>query len=629
MKQPTSHTPTRALTARLITFAAIGAYFTVLFFGGLFHGDKMTVLAPDFIIYLNPLTYGIAWLVIAAILVAYGSISKRMVYGYTWLATLCYALWSTVSAQSYTLTFVMCALVGLMTVLVGQARHAEAPLKEKKRSEASAGICRIVTGVVAVLVGGGVLFLALSSYLFHTISPTVSTGVYAQLMSSLRNGFSFDTTLEFGSSVSHMAAHISPIFLLFLPFYAIAPSPLTLLILQVALVYSAVIPLWLIARHRGLSPTLSALLCGLLCLYPAVWGSTAWSFHEYACLLPLLLWLLWALEKHRRVLVWVFAALVLCVRETAAIHLLTVGLYWLVSNRPSTESDGASGRAERKKALWMIGISLVYFTVSMLVLTYFGKGTLITRFANVTGQYATDFGTLIRELLFNPALAVYEMLTEAKLHYVLCLLLPLAALPFLARKKAGLVFLLPLLLLNLLADFPYHFNLDYPYSFGISAFLFYLSVDALATVVTHKNTTDASPHPCRSVARLLTMAVCCTLLIGAFRLSELSPYTDYVFHGRDEVESLNELLDMVDDIEPAGASVSASARLCPALASREELYTLSQEVETDVVIIDLRDEWGIDAEKAYTVSYYEEKGYTLLTVREGVGAVLCWSSDAA
>ena len=605
--------PARILTGKLLAFSALGAYFAVLFVGGLINGSKMSVIAPNFIIYFNPLIYAIAWLVTATVLVAYGSISKPMVYGFTWIASLFYALRTAVAGGSYYLTFAMCGLVALMTYVCGRVLRAEktgnAAVKKPVVLSSLSG--KIAVGIVAVIAGGGVLFLLLSSYLSYTTSPTVSTGVYLQMMESLRSEFSFDTTLEFGSEVSHLAAHISPIFLLYLPFYAVFPSPVILLVLQIIAVYSAVIPLWMICRRKGLSPALSAVICGLLCLYPAVWGGASGSFHEYALLLPLLLWLIWSLESHRRVLPWVFVALILCVRETCAIHLFTVGLYWLLENRKATETDEDSRKGERIRAWILMGTSAVYFIVSMVLLTYAGKGTLITRFDNVTGIYATDFGTLIRELIFNPAIALYEILTEAKLHYVLCMLLPLGLLPLITKKRTGLVFLLPFLLLNLLSDFPYHFNPDYPYSFGISAFALYLCVNTLATLTFH----EEKAHLCK---RLVTFAVCCTLLIGGFRLAENGLFIEYAFTGKNEITAMDSLLESVED----SASVSASGRLIANFAARKEIFALSSRVLTDYVVLDLREEWTLPSEENYSIKYYEERGYTVVKSRDGVGVVL-------
>jgi uncharacterized membrane protein len=371
-----------------------------------------------------------------------------------------------------------------------------------------------------------------------------------------------------------------------------------------------VIPLWLIARRKGLSPALSGLVCGLLCFFPAVWEGCAGSFHEYALLLPLLLWLLWALEADRKVLPWVFAALILCVRETCAIHLLAVGLYRAVSAAKASETPETAGRA-RKNGLILAGISLLYFTTAMILLSRLGMGTLITRFDNVTGEYGTFFDSLARAILYDPAIAVYEMLTEAKLHYVLCLLLPVALIPCLTKKRAGLFFLLPLLLLNLLSDFPYHFRTDFPYSFGVAAFALYLTADGLAEVA--KRTDKAS-----LIKRLTTLAVCFTLVIGGFRLAGYGLHAEYAVTGGEEISAMTEILKTVEK----GASVSASGRLLPALAAREEIHPLSAKADTDTVVLDLREDWSLPDEKDYTVAYYEKLGYTVVASRDGVCAVL-------
>lgn len=605
----TPNTTSRAVTPRILGFSALGAYFAVLFVGGLLNSGKAGILDPEFIIHIHPLIYAAAWLTLAAILVVYGTVSKGFVYGFAWLSSVGYAILTAVLGESYFLTFAMCGAVAVMTVACGKAFRADVAMTKKKaeRKGLSALGGKVAVGALAVLGGGLTLFLLLSSYLSYTMSPSASTGVYIQLMESLKSGFSFDTTLEFGDSVSHLAAHISPIFLVYLPFYALIPSPVTLLVLQTVAVFSAVVPMWLICRKKGMTPALSAVVCGLLCLFPAVWGGAAGSLHEYALLLPLLLWLLWALEDRRRVLPWVFALLILCVRETCAIHLFAVGAYHTLTAGSGEDST----RKERGRGLILMGISLLYFVVAMVVLTYAGKGTLITRFDNVTGIFGTDFGTLLREIFYNPAIAVYEMLTTAKLHYVLCLLLPLGLIPVFTKKKAGLVFLLPFLALNLLSDFPYHFSLDFPYSFGVSAFALYLCADALAGLTAHS-------EKALTVKRLATLAVCFTLIVGGFRLAGYGLFTEYVFEGRDEVTTMTELLESVED----GAAVSASGRLVPSLAAREEVYYLHQGQLTEYVVIDLREEWATEADAKFDEKYYTDKGYTVVKRCADVGVVL-------
>ncbi len=611
MKKQTSEC-TGGLSGAAVAAAIAGAWCAVLLVGGLLRGSDISVLDPGYIVQMNPLFYGIAWLVVAGLLLIYGIISTRFVYGFTWIAGVAFSVWNASVAGSYAVTFAMCGLVALLTVLIGRVWRATDMPKRMTATASNAHAAKIAVLAITVIGGSVALFYLIASYLSYTTSPSANTGIYLQLMESLRTGFSFDTTLEFGESVSHLGAHISPIFLLYLPFYAIIPSPITLLCLQTLIVYSAVIPLWLIARRRGLSAWMSVVLCGLLVLSPAVLGGAAGSFHEYALLLPLLLWLFWALETDRRVCPWIFAALILCVRESAAIFLFSIGIFWWLEHR--REKNNTTCRRACRIGLILAGISLLYFIISMLVLTYAGRGTLITRFSNITGIYATDFGTLAREILGNPALVLYELLTTDKIFYGLLLCLPLCLLPWLCGRASALIFLVPPLFMNLLSDFPLYHSPDFPYAFGISACLFYLSVLAVARLQT------PAEHTIR-LRRLTVLAVCFTLIIGAFRLADYRLFADYALTGHEEITTMDELLEVVDD----SASVSAPLRLCPNLAARNELYALTDEVSTDIVVLDLREEWVVKAEAKYTVEYYQKQGYHILSSRDGVGAVLAKS----
>lgn len=606
----TQTTTARAVTGKLLAFSAFGAYFAVLFVGMLLNGAKASPLDTSFVIYLHPVIYAVAWLVLTGILVAYGSISKAVVYRFTWLAAMGYAVATAAYGGSVTLTFALCGLVALMTYLCGNALREELATRKPLQKQESVLGSQLAVGMATLVVGGITLFLLISSYTDYTASPSVSTGVYVQMMESLRSGFSFDTTLEFGEAVSHMAAHISPIFLLYLPFYALIPSPVILMVLQVAAVFSAVIPLWLICRRKGLSGTLSAVVCCLLCGLPAVWEGAAGSVHEYALLLPLLLWLLRALEARRKLLPWVLALAILCVRETCAIHLFTVGLYHALT-ASKTVKDPAAAKQERNRGLILLGVSLLYLVAALTVLSLAGKGTLITRFDNVTGEYGTFFDSLIRALVYDPALAVYEMLTEAKLHYVLCLLLPLGMIPLLSKKRAGLVFLIPLLLLNLLSDFPYHFRTDFPYSFGVAALALYLTADGLAEL-------SRSADKALRLKRLTVLAVCFTIVVGGFRLAEYRFHAEYALSGKSETSAVTELLCSVEK----DASVSASGRFLTALAAREEIYPLSAKEDTDYVVLDLREDWTLLSEASYTVEYYEKLGYAVAESADGICVIL-------
>ncbi len=600
----------KKLSGKVLVYAAVGAYFAVVLAGGLLHMDDVSVIAPKLAYYMNPLIYGLVWLFLAGVLVLYGTISRRVVYAFSWLAALGYALYAAASGGSYFLTYGMCGVMAVMTVCVGRELRAEAGEKSSAKKEISPLVGKLTVAGGAVLTGGVTLYLLLATHLSYADLPAGNTAVFVQLMESLRTGFSFETTMAFGEAVSHFAAHISPIYLLFLPFYALIPSPVTLMVLEVAAVSTAVIPLWLLARRRGLSVGVTTVLCLLLSLSPAVWGGTAGMLHENALLLPLLLWLAWALEARRVPLVCVFSALALCVRETAAIYLFSIGLYaWLSSRRAGGE------RRARLTGLILAGASLIYFVTAMILLSTLGRGTLVTLYENLTGEYAAFFSNFLRELFLNPALVMYELLTETKLHYVAGLLLPLGCLPLLSRDGSGLVFILPFAL-HLLTDRTTYHNMEHPYSFALVAILCILSVAALSRLSEKRANENRAAPPLR-VKRVLTIALVAAVVVGAFQLASYRLITEYAVEGRAEIKAMDELLAKVDP----DASVSASARLCPHL-SRGELYMLSHEADTDLVVIDLREEWTLAAEAAYDVEYYTAKGYTVVAEEAGVGVIL-------
>ncbi|MEX2752111.1 MAG: DUF2079 domain-containing protein, partial [Candidatus Freyarchaeota archaeon] len=71
-------------------------------------------------------------------------------------------------------------------------------------------------------------FTVLKYYTFDTFAGDL--GIFEQsLWSTLQYGFFLYNTPELGV---HFKTHFDPILLLFLPFYSVYPSPLTLLVLQ-------------------------------------------------------------------------------------------------------------------------------------------------------------------------------------------------------------------------------------------------------------------------------------------------------------------------------------------------------------------------------------------------------------
>lgn len=133
-------------------------------------------------------------------------------------------------------------------------------------------------------------------------------------------------------SFLHLGQHFVPDFLLWLPLYALAPYPVTLVVLQVALMTAGGVVLYFLARHY-LSASLALMITISYYGAVAVLGPTFANFYEH-CQIPLFMFgTLLALEKQRWGWFWVLAVLVLGVREDAGFMLFSLGLYLLVRRR--------------------------------------------------------------------------------------------------------------------------------------------------------------------------------------------------------------------------------------------------------------------------------------------------------
>ena len=82
---------------------------------------------------------------------------------------------------------------------------------------------------------------------------TFDIGIFSQMFHRMSTDLTAITTLERDRVLSHFAVHISPIFYLMLPFYKFLPHVETLEVLQIWVVFSAVIPLRLLLKRLNLS----------------------------------------------------------------------------------------------------------------------------------------------------------------------------------------------------------------------------------------------------------------------------------------------------------------------------------------------------------------------------------------
>ena len=278
--------------------------------------------------------------------------------------------------------------------------------------------------------------------------------------------------------------------------------------------------------------------------------------------------------------------LTLTVKEDAAVYLIFFAIYVILS---------------RKKyglgALIILGAGL-YFALALYLLQTFGDGVMEGRYSN---YIAGDGGLLeaVKNVLADPGYAFTQILVDkegeygAKLLFLLQMFAPLAFLPFCIKKVSRLLLLLPMLLLNLLTVYPYQYDVSYQYSFGVTAFVFYLCV---------LNLSELTPDFGKRF--LCTALACGTLCFFVGPVKNFVKYNTMYFYDAEEVSLIRETISSI----PKDASVAASAYYTCHLAKRDTLYEVyyhepKEGEKLDYVLLDMRFDYD------RFVPQYEKRGY--------------------
>ena len=390
---------------------------------------------------------------------------------------------------------------------------------------------------------------------------TYDFGIFSQMFAYMRRTGLPLTTLERDVLLSHFQVHLSPIYYLLLPFYCLVPRPETLQVLQAAVMASAALPLWKLGGLHGLTGPRRFLLCAALLAAPAFVAGANGGLHENCFLTPLLLWLLWALDRNNRPAVALTALLTLCIKEDAAVYVAVVGLYVLLR---------AALRPERQRQLWtgllLMGVSLAWFVLATRWLNSEGDGAMAWRYANLFYTEERNLLTLVKAVVLCPMKILYECLDPEKLPYLAMTLGVLLGTPLWTRRYERFILLIPLVLFNLLSDYRYQHEILYQYGYGTVPLLVYLSCVNLADLPARK---FEKRFPVRAVA--LALAV---LLSAGCLAKELGPrwkgvLRNWITRG-EQWSQAREILDRI----PAEASVTAYKTFTVPLSDHAVLYDL-------------------------------------------------------
>lgn len=424
-------------------------------------------------------------------------------------------------------------------------------------------------------------------------SPNYDFGIFANIFYNLKTKGLPLASSERDMIMSHFNVHISPIFYLILPIYLIFPYAITIQIIQPLFISLSMIPLLLILKHYNFSHWHTILIAALFAFFPALTTSGYYDFHENCLLVLPLMFMFFFLEKKKYPLMYVASLLVLSVKEDAAIYIFIFGIYLILSKKSYVHG-----------AILSI-LSVGYFFAAISILNSSGAGAMTYRYGNLILNSSDGILGAIKTIFLNPGYALSTIFTTSasswdKVVYFIEMFLPLAFIPFMIKKPARLVLLVPVLL-NLLTNYIYQYNIFFQYNYGISAFLFYLLIINLSEIKEETRGTILS------IASGATAILYICLALG-FSIYYVRTYINY----HDYYEGISEVLEIIPD----DASVSAPSYYVAHLANRDEIYEVSYHgnvPDVDYVVLSSR-----DTLTESRINIYEGYGYTIIADASGV-----------
>ncbi len=406
-------------------------------------------------------------------------------------------------------------------------------------------------------VGLLIRIMVLRVQMFHT--PTYDFGIFSQMFANIYKGLGPVTTLERDQWLSHFRVHMSPIFYVLYPVYFLFPNPSTLQIAQIVVVFSGVLPLWLCARRLTAKRSLRIFSVLLYLAMPAFTLNNLYDLHENCFLAPLLLWLAYSCLTKRWWLQAIFSLAILLVKEDAGLYLAFFGLFALFSS---------SFKFNLSERFWLalsnIVLPLAYFFCLVSWLNSSGAGAMTYRFSNLMLPGQTSLVAALINCVLNPTYALSGMFTYDKLAYLFLVMLPLGFFPLLNRKPAQLFLVMPLVIMNLLSDYTYQYNLCFQYGYGSTALLLFSALLALCEL-----------QPKFRVNKVVAGGVVsCLITMMLFYSIHLSGYL-YNLSNWEKTKATDLLVAEQLDELPRDRAILAETFLTTRLSDVSELYDIN------------------------------------------------------
>ena len=384
----------------------------------------------------------------------------------------------------------------------------------------------------------------------------------------------------------HIYAHFDPILILFSPVMWFDPKIENAIMAQSIWMALGVIPLYLITVHHLRRHWVAVMLCLAYLAYPGLHGPVMYDFHSITLAGPVILWSLYFADTKKTILFFSSLVFLLLTREDLGLTMFFVGFYLFYSNEAP------------KTGLVAMALCLVYyFVITRTVMATEEQFSYDYYFENLHVAQRPLAESIIVSLLSNPMYVVRQAFTEAKLEYIIQLLLPLAALPLFAGKRRFIFFYG--IVVTALVSKPAVYNIAYQYSTFMYPFFFALTPVVLANMVDGdfferflgRIGLDARRTLTALIAFIMAASISVSYNYGVFH--ESSAFKDGQSHfDRNPTEfqiARYETVKKIQEMIPQDASVSASKMIGAHFATREHIYQFKRLNDTDYYVLLDRD----------------------------------------
>jgi len=436
---------------------------------------------------------------------------------------------------------------------------------------------------LALLALAVLLYAAYFSHLtllrYHAFEArALDLGNLNQTIWNTAHGDWFRLTNQEADLTNRLGYHVEPILLPIALLYRLYPAPELLLVLQAMIVALGAVPLFALARYRGLGDWLGLVFALAFLLNPTIQAANWLEFHPVTLAPTFLMAAFYFLIAGRTGWFVLFAILSASCKEEIGLLVAMMGLYaWLALRRPR------------------LGLTTAAVAGGWSLLAVLGIQNAVASGNIHWGRYAYLGETTAQKLISlatRPDLVLAQLQRANIGRYFFELLLPVGFTALLAPEV--LLLALPSLAINLLADFaPMHQATTLIYAAPVLPFVMLAAVMGVARVNDWINRTriDADQNPRKSAqsassafhwtAALLVLG---GALIGQRLWGVLPGSGNYL--ALEETAHHRRAQAVIAQIPP-DAAVSAQDRLNPHVSGRRTIYIFPRVDDADYVLLDV------------------------------------------